>query len=60
MAERKKHPGGRHRMEFDLRLVEDLGKIQSTHGELAAVLGCHLDTVKDRLKNDAEFSAAYE
>jgi hypothetical protein len=60
MAERQKHPGGRPRMEFDLRLVEDLGKIQSTHSELAAVLGCHLDTVKDRLKNDAEFSAAYE
>ena len=46
--------------ELLLRLVEDLGKIQSTHSELAAVLGCHLDTVKDRLKNDAEFSAAYE
>jgi len=60
MAEQTKHAGGRPRMEFDLRLVEDLGKIQSTHSELAAVLGCHLDTVKDRLKNDAEFSAAYE
>ena len=60
MAEQAKHPGGRPRLEFDLRLVEDLGKIQSTHSELAAVLGCHLDTVKDRLKNDPEFSAAYE
>jgi len=40
--------------------VEDLGKIQSTHSELAAVLGCHLDTVKDRLKNDPEFSTAYQ
>jgi len=60
MAEQKKHPGGRPRLEFDLRLVEDLGKIQSTHSELAAVLGCHLDTVKERLKNDPEFSAAYE
>jgi hypothetical protein len=55
-----KHPGGRPRLEFDLRLVEDLGKIQSTQAELAAVLGCHLDTVKDRLKHDPEFSAAYE
>ena len=58
--EQTKHPGGRPRLTFDLRLVEDLGKIQSTHSELAAVLGCHLDIVKDRLKNDPEFSAAYE
>ena len=59
-TEQAKHPGGRPRLEFDLRLVEDLGKIQSTQSELAAVLGCHLDTVKDRLRNDPEFSAAYE
>jgi len=58
--EQAKHPGGRPRLEFDLKLVEDLGKIQSTHSELAAVLGCSLDTVKDRLKNDSEFSTAYE
>jgi len=56
----RRHPGGRPRLTFDLRLVEDLGKIQSTHGELAAVLGCHLETVRDRLRNDPEFSAAYE
>ena len=55
-----KHPGGRPRLTFDLRQVEDLGRIQSTHSELAAVLGCHLDTVKDRLKHDPEFSAAYQ
>jgi len=58
--EQAKHPGGRPRLTFDLRLVEDLGKIQSTHAELAAVLDCHLETVRDRLKNDPEFSAAYE
>ena len=58
--EQTKHPGGRPRLTFDLRLVEDLGKIQSTHAELAAVLDCHLETVRDRLKNDPEFSAAYE
>jgi transcriptional regulator with XRE-family HTH domain len=39
--------------------VEELGKIQSTQAELAAVLGCSVDTVKDRLKCDPEFSAAY-
>ena len=55
-----KHAGGRPRLVFDLRQVEDLGKIQSTHSELAAVLGCSLDTVKDRLRNDPEFSTAYQ
>jgi hypothetical protein len=40
--------------------VEDLGKIQSTHSELAAVLGVSIETVKRRLKEDPEFCAAYE
>ena len=56
----QKHPGGRPRIEFDLRLVEDLGKIQSTHSELAAVLGVSIETVKRRLKDDPEFCAVYE
>ena len=56
----QKHAGGRPRLTFDLRQVEDLGKIQSTHSELAAVLGCSLDTVKDWLRNDPEFSTAYQ
>jgi len=60
LPEGGKHAGGRPRLTFDLRLVEDLGKIQSTHSELAAVLGCHVETVRDRLKHDQEFSAAYE
>ncbi len=51
---------GRPRLEFDLRQVEELGKIQSTQAELAAVMGCGLSTIKDRLEHDAEFSAAYE
>jgi hypothetical protein len=40
--------------------VEDLGKIQSTHSELAAVLDVSIETVKRRLKDDPEFCAAYE
>lgn len=60
MAEQTKHPGGRPRLTFDLRQVEELGRIQSTQAELAAVLGCGLSTVKDRLANDEEFSTAYE
>ena len=58
--EQQKHPGGRPRLEFDLRLVEDLGKIQSTHSELAAVLNVSIDTVERRLKDDSEFCGAYE
>jgi len=57
---RAKHPMGRPRLEFDLRQVEELGKIQSTQPEVAAVLGCGLSTVKDRLARDEEFSAAYK
>ena len=55
-----KHAGGRPRLTFDLRLVEDLGKIQSTHSELAAVLNVSIETVKRRLKEDEEFRASYE
>jgi len=60
MAEQDKRPMGRPRLEFDLRQVEELGRIQSTQAELAAVLGCGLSTVKDRLANDPEFSTAYQ
>lgn len=60
MAEHDRKPMGRPRLEFDLRQVEELGRIQSTQAELAAVLGCGLSTVKDRLANDEEFAAAYE
>jgi len=58
--EQTKHPGGRPRLEFDLRQVEELGKIQSTHSELAAVLGVSVDTVERRLRDDPEFCSAYE
>ena len=60
VPQQEKHPGGRPRLTFDLRLVEDLGKIQSTHSELAAVLNVSIETVKRRLKEDPEFCAAYE
>jgi len=58
--QQQKHPEGRPRLTFDLRQVEELAKIQSTHAELAAVLGCGLTIIKDRLANDEEFAAAYE
>ncbi len=58
--EQQRHPGGRPRLQFDLRMVEDLGKIQSTHSELAAVLGVSVDTVERRLRDDPEFCSAYE
>ena len=60
MSEHDRKPMGRPRLEFDPRQVEELGKIQSTHSELAAVLGVSLDTIKRRLKDDAEFCTVYE
>ncbi len=45
-AEITKHPGGRTRLSFNLRQVEELGRIQSTLPELAAVLGVSVDTVE--------------
>lgn len=60
MAEEQRKKGGRPRLEFDLRQVEELGRIQSTQAELAAVLGCSVDTVKDRVANDEGFSTAYK
>jgi hypothetical protein len=58
--QRARHPGGRPRLQFDLHLVEDLGKIQSTHSELAAVLNASVATVERRLRDDPEFREAYE
>ena len=59
-ARESRRAGGRPRVVFDLRQVEDLGKIQSTHAELAAVLGVSVDTVERRLRDDLEFRGAYE
>lgn len=43
-----KHPGGRPRMELDERQIRELASIQCTLGEIASVMGCHVDTIRDR------------
>lgn len=51
---------GRPRIEFDLKQVEMLGKIQCTLEELAAVLDVNTETIERRMKDDVEFCAAYK
>jgi hypothetical protein len=48
-------PVGRPRLEFDLDLVERLGKLHCTDEELAAALETTRQTIADRKLNDPEF-----
>lgn len=52
--------GGRPRLQFDLDIVKGLGQILATQEEMAAVLGCSLFTIEDRIKNDEDFSGAFK
>ena len=54
----KRRGRGRPRIEFKIEQIEGLGAILATQDEMAAVLGCSVDTIKDRVANDEEFSAA--
>lgn len=54
----KRRGRGRPRLEFNLEQIEGLGSILATQDEMAAVLGCSVDTIKDRMANDDKFSAA--
>jgi hypothetical protein len=54
------HPGGRPRIQFDLSLVEALGRIYATAWEMAAFFGCHESTIYRQLKKpESEFCKAY-
>jgi hypothetical protein len=54
------HPGGRPRIQFDLSLVEALGRIYASAWEMAAFFGCHESTIYRQLqKPESEFSKAY-
>jgi len=48
--------GGRPKIEIDYKLVEKLAMIACTQEEIAAVLGCSVDT----LQRDAEFCGIYK
>ena len=42
---------GRPLKEIDERQVRELASIQCTMEEIAAVCGCHIDTLRDRFSN---------
>lgn len=54
------NPVGRPRHEFNLETVEALARIGSTLSEIADGCGVHVETVKRRMVDDPEFSAAYK
>lgn len=50
--QKPKNKGGRPKIEIELRQVEALAGIQATDEEIAAVLGCSIETIKRRKKNE--------
>ena len=60
-ASNGKHPGGRPKIGFDLDLVERLGGLNTTLGEMGTLLGCSHDVIQRQMKVDGgEFRVAYE
>ena len=55
-----KHPGGRPRLELDLRQVEELARIGCTEEDMAAVLGVSVDTIQRRKRDCPEFCGVIE
>jgi len=60
MAEQTKHPGGRPRLEFDLRLVEDLARLQCTEAEMASLLGFTREGFRKRKHRQPELVGVIE
>jgi hypothetical protein len=57
MAKREittKNKGGRPKLELDVKLIENLAAIQCTYKEIAAVVGCSIDTLRDRFSTHIE------
>jgi len=60
-ASNGKHPGGRPKTVFDLDLVERLGGLNATLGEMGTLLGCSHDVIQRQMKIEGgEFRVAYE
>lgn len=53
-------PPGRPPIEIDLRVLGQLAGIGCTHEEAAAVLGCGLRTLKERIAKDEATGQAWE
>lgn len=50
---------GDYQHKIPLDQLEALTSIQCTDEEIAAVFGCHKDTIEKRKRTDAEFKTAY-
>lgn len=50
---------GDYQHKIPLDQLEALTSIQCTDEEIAAVFGCHKDTIEKRKRSDAEFKTAY-
>ena len=60
-ADNGKHPGGRPKIVFDLDLVERLGGLNATLGEMGTLLNCSHDVIQRRMKDEnSEFRVAFE
>jgi hypothetical protein len=62
--QKRANPIGRPRIEFDLTVVAQLGKIRAPYEIMASALDCHVDTVRERMRVDGPqydeaFSKAY-
>lgn len=55
------HPGGRPRLEFNLKHVEYFGKLGLSFQDMAALLECDIHTVSDYMNDqDSKFSKSYK
>ena len=52
--------GGRPKIKFDLEQLEEMGRLQCTQAEVAAMFRCSVDTIRDRLEKDEEFSCTFK
>ena len=50
-ASKGKSKGGRPKKVLDENQIRALAKINCTHAEIAAVMGCHKDTIADRFSD---------
>lgn len=55
-----KHPGGAPRIQFDLEEIGKLAALHCTDEEIAAFVGCSVDTIMRRRKDTPEFCEVLE
>ena len=55
-----KNKRGRPRKTFDLKEVAKVASLQCTYEEAAAFFECSVDTIRDRVNNDPEFSQVFK